>query len=67
VPLEPRGALAAPDVQPRPAEAGVTVLGVDDERAVRNIAHRTLGRHGDAVLEPADAASAVRLLGAGDQ
>jgi two-component system, cell cycle sensor histidine kinase and response regulator CckA len=50
---------------PTGAEAGVTVLVVDDEHAVRRFAVRTLEREGFMVVEAKDGAEALDAVRAG--
>jgi two-component system, cell cycle sensor histidine kinase and response regulator CckA len=47
---------------PRPAAAGITVLVVDDETAVRRFATRVLDREGYLVVEAKDGIEALELV-----
>jgi CheY-like chemotaxis protein len=55
--------MAAHDAHPHAAGLEVTVLVVDDERAVRSVVHRSLRVQGYVVIEAADAAAALAELG----
>ena len=50
---------------PLPAAAGISVLVVDDETAVRRFAARVLEREGYAVVEATDGIDALELLSTG--
>ncbi|HEV8176919.1 MAG TPA: response regulator [Gemmatimonadales bacterium] len=50
---------------PLPAAAGISVLVVDDETAVRRFAARVLEREGYVVVEARDGIEALELLGKG--
>ena len=52
---------------PLPADAGATVLVVDDESAVRRFAVRVLEREGFLVIEARDGAEALDLVRTGSQ
>lgn len=51
------------DASPSPVGAVPAVLVVDDERTVRQVVVRALGKHGHEVLESVDAEGALALLG----
>ncbi|HET6764150.1 MAG TPA: PAS domain S-box protein, partial [Longimicrobiaceae bacterium] len=58
-------AAAVPEAHAPPPAAGETVLVVDDEVAVRNLAGRILARAGYRVLEVDDGFEALRIAGEG--
>ena len=59
--VEDRGETAPPPVTPQPTRGSETVLLVEDEPALRSLVRRLLRAGGYAVLEAADAASALVL------
>jgi two-component system, cell cycle sensor histidine kinase and response regulator CckA len=55
--------MATLDAHAHAAGLEITVLVVDDERAVRSVVHRSLRIQGYSVIEAADAAAALTELG----